>query len=124
MKRIIVFGVTLAALSMSAVLAKRLPPEEVAPIRSGDIEYRAPHDQMGCIEAWNTEPERLLWRRQIYVVRYALDLEPDVQDVFVTTIGLRGATLTVKNERDSEYELSLESLEVKVLKGSSVEEFK
>lgn len=74
---------------------------------------------MGCVEAW--QGKQLIWRRQIYVVKYDLDLEGDVQDVFITTMERKGKTLIVKNERDSEYHLDLESLEVKVTKGSLIE---
>jgi hypothetical protein len=121
MKRIIGFCIALAVLSVSTAPAKRSAPDEVTPIKSGDIEYRAPHGQMGCVEAWNVKQNDLIWRRQIYVVKYAIGLERDVQDVFITTIELKDKTLIVKNERKSEYELNLESFQVKVLKGSLVE---
>ena len=121
MKRIIVVFIVLAVLSVSVALTKRSVPDEVASIKSGDIEYRAPHSQMGCVEAWDTKRNELIWRRQIYVVRYTIGLERDVQDVFIKTIELKDKTLIVNNERKSEYELDLESLQVKVLKGSLVE---
>ena len=98
---------------------KRAAPKSVSPVISGKIEYRAPRDHMGCVEAW--QGKQLIWRRQIYVVKYDLDLEGDVQDVFITTMERKGKTLIVKNERDSEYHLDLESLEVKVTKGSLIE---
>lgn len=113
----IILGVLCAAIS----LAKRSAPDEVAPIESGNIEYRAPHGQMGCVEAWDIKRNELIWRRQIHVVKYTVGVERDVQDVFITTIALRDGILVVKNERGSEYELDVESLQVKVLKGSLVE---
>jgi len=53
-----------------------------------------------------------------------VDLERDVQDVFIQTMELKGDVLRITNERKSEYELDLESLEVKVVKGALVESFK
>ncbi len=105
--------------SASMAYADRADPKEVTPVVSGAIEYRAPQDQMGCVEAW--QGKDLVWRRQIYVVKYFIPLERDVQDEFITTIELKNNTLIVKNERDSEYHLDLTSLEVKVIKGSLIQ---
>lgn len=106
---------------VSVAWAKRSPPKDVAPVRSGAVELRVPHGQMGCIEAWDTEAKQLVWRRQIYAVRYDVELERDVQDVFIESIELQTGKLLVKNERGSTYELDLNSLEVKPVKGPLVE---
>ena len=79
-------------------------------------------NQMGCIEARNIQSGKLIWRCQVYIVKYDSDLEGDVQDVFIKNIKVKGNSLIVTNERKSEYQLNLNSLEVKVLKGSRVEE--
>lgn len=121
MQKIAILALTVSLLSASAAFAKRSAPEMVEPVRSGEIEFRAPHQQMGCVEAWDAKRDELLWRRQIYVVKYAVGLERDVQDVFVQSIVIKGDALVVKNERKSEYRLDLDSLEVTVLKGSLVE---
>jgi hypothetical protein len=93
----------------------------VKPVQSGEIEFRAPHSQAGYIEAWDVKRDELIWRRQIYVVKYTVGLERDVQDVFIKSIELKDHTLFVKNERKSEYQLDLDSLDVKVVKGALVE---
>ena len=107
--------IAFAVLVASVVYAKRAAPVDVTPVVSGSIEYRAPRDHMGSVEAWNAKSNKLIWRRQIYVVKYTL------QDVFIKTMKLKGGTLVVKNERGSEYELDLNTLEIKVLKGLLVE---
>lgn len=130
MKNKLIITVMLTALFLTAtstVLAKRAAPNEVKPITVGQIEYRAPMPtaagQMGYVEAWDTskEHDRLLWRRQIYAIEYDSNLERDVQDVFITSMKLKDNVLLITNERDSEYELDLKTLEVKVIKGSLVE---
>ncbi len=121
MKRPIIFLAALAALSVPSVYAKRGAPAKVQPVTIGGIEYRAPTSQMGCIEAWDTKSDEMVWRRQIYIVKYTVGLEQDIQDVFITTVGRKDKTLVVSNERKSEYELDLETLQVKVLKGALVE---
>jgi len=107
----------------SIAMAKRGAPKPVPPIKSGNIEYRVAHEHMGTVEAWDLAAKKMLWRKEIYTVKYDKRLETDVQDVFVTSISLKGTVLTVKNERGSEYELDLEALKVKLIKGKLVEEF-
>jgi hypothetical protein len=121
MKKIAILMFALSLLVTSVAFAKRSPPENVPPVRSGDVEFRVPHGQMGCLEAWNIKQNELLWRRQIYVVKYTVGLERDVQDVFIKSLELKDNSLLVKNERNSEYQLDLETLDVKVIKGALVE---
>ncbi len=106
----------------SAVVAKRAVPAPVAPVSRDGITYSAPRDQMGCVEA--RHGKKLIFRRQIYVVRYDLDLERDVQDVFIKTLKFKDDALIVTNEQDHQYRLDLKTLEVKVLTGSLVEQVK
>ena len=112
-------------LVLSESVAKRAVPSIVIPVQVGSIEYSAPHgklqNQMGCIEARNVGSGELLWRRQVYVVKYDPDLEGDVQDVYIKNIKIKGDSLMITNERKSEYQLNLNTLQVKVLKGSLVE---
>jgi hypothetical protein len=121
MKYRVVLVLALSLLFASAAFAKRSPPEKVEPIRAGGIEYRVPHNHMGCVESWDTARDELVWRRQVYAVRYDVELERDVQDVFIVSVEMRDKKLVVKNERSSEYQLDPNSLEVKVVKGALVE---
>ena len=109
--------------------AKRGAPAEVLPVTVGNIEYSAPHRngthrKKGLLEARVPKSGELIWSRQIYTVKYDLDLEGDVQDVFIKSITVEGNHLIITNERNSKYQLDLNSLEVKVIKGSWVEETK
>ena len=109
--------------------AKRGVPAEVLPVTVGNIEYSAPHrnhthKQMGFIEARDLKSGKLIWSRQIYVVKYDPDLVGDVQDVFIKSITVESNNLIITNERNSKYQLDLHSLEVIILKGSLVEETK
>ena len=109
--------------------AKRGAPMEVLPVKEGNIEYSAPHrngthKQMGFIEARDLKSGKLIWSRQIYAVKYDPDLEGDVQDVFIKSITVEGNNLIITNERNSKYQLDLNSLKVKVMQGSLVEETK
>lgn len=109
--------------------AKRGAPMEVLPVKVGNIEYSGPHrngthKQMGFIEARDLKSGKLIWSRQIYAVKYDPDLEGDVQDVFIKSITVEGNNLIITNERNSKYQLDLNSLKVKVIQGSLVEETK
>jgi hypothetical protein len=124
---VLALATTLAAAPV--LLAKRAAPGEVAPVRHEGIEFRAPLNQMGSVEAWDLAAGELIWRRQVYVIRWVPSLERDVQDVFIKALEIKslepkGTALIVRNERGSEYLLNLATLEVKVLKGSLVESFR
>jgi hypothetical protein len=121
MKKIAAVMIVLSLLSTPMVFAKRAAPAQVAAVRIGEMELRAPTSQLGCIEAWDTKHNELLWRRQIYVVRYTAGLERDVQDVFIRSMEMKDNVLIVTNENQSEYVLNLETLEVRVNKGALIE---
>ena len=100
--------------------ARRGAPAEVLPVTVGNIEYSAPHRngthrKMGLLEARDLKSGKLIWSRQIYAVKYDPDLEGDVQDVFIKSITAEGNHLIITNERNSKYQLDLNSLEVKVI---------
>jgi hypothetical protein len=59
MKKALLFCIALSMLSVSIAGVKRSAPQEVAPIKSGGTEYRAPHGQMGCVEAGDTDRNEL-----------------------------------------------------------------
>ena len=123
-KFIAIYLVTLLFIWFSASSAKRALPQEVKPIMHKGIEYRAPHDYMGCIEAWDIKSKEITWRKQVYVIKHVIGVERDVQDVFIKSIKLSGNSLVIINEKGFEYKLDLKSLEVKVIKGSLAVEFK
>ncbi len=108
-----------ATLMVLSAHAKRGAPKKVLPIVYQGVEYRAPEEHMGMVEAWGVKSNRLIWRRQIYVVKY-LELETDVQWVFITKMKANDGSLIIENERGYKYALDLQSLEVKVIKGKSV----
>ncbi|MEI6809929.1 MAG: hypothetical protein WCN95_14520 [bacterium] len=93
-------------------------------VRDG-IQYSAPRDRPGFVVATWIKTKREIWSRQIYVIKhdYKLGLEEDVQMIFITSLELGEGVLKVRNEQGSEFELNLETLAVKVLKGTSVIDF-
>ncbi len=111
----------LAALAATA-LAKRAAPKPVEPVAKDGIEYSAPVDREGFVVATWTKTKREIWSRQIYVIKheYKLGLEADVQTCFITALELADGTIKIKNEQGSEFEMDIDKLEVKVLKGRAV----
>lgn len=124
MKYVPLLMLAFCLLVVAPALAKRSPPAKVAPVKSGEVEYRVPHDKMGCVEAWDIRSDQLIWRKQVYVVRFDLELERDVQDVFITSVEVQKGKLLVKNERESAYHVELETLQVTAAKGPLVEQVK
>ncbi len=100
--------------------AKRMAPKEVSPIQKNGVEYSAPIEKEGFVVATWIETKKVIWARQIYVIKYEhkKGLEGDVQTCFITNLELKDGKLRIVNERMSEFELDPKTLEVKVLKGS------
>jgi|GEM_PF-2841658 len=47
------------------------------------IEYRAPWQQVGMVEAWHKNKNRMIWRKQIYVIRYNIHKKKGTQKVTI-----------------------------------------
>ena len=92
--------------------AKRAAPEAVEPVTVHGITYSAPPDAIGFVVARNASSGRELWRQRIYSVRINPALERDVQDLFITTLKVRGGTLLVTNERGEHFVLNLQTRRV------------
>jgi len=67
---------------------------------------------MGFVVASDASSHRELWRQQIYTVRLKPTLERDVQDVFITSLTLRGGSLIITNERGERFALDLSTRRV------------
>jgi hypothetical protein len=122
-----VFLICTWLLAILVTEAKRGAPVEVLPVKVGNIEYSVPHrngtqKQMGYLNARDVKSGKLIWSRQIYAVKYDPNMERDIQDIFITSITVQGNHLFITNERNSKYQLDLKTFEVKVIKGSWVEE--
>lgn len=122
MKKLIVLTGLLFLLYMPQAEAKRRAPLKITPVQAGLSEFQAPHEQMGFIVARDNHMNTLLWKRQIYVVKYIPGVEKDVQDVFIKKMHKKDHYLFITNEKGSEYRLDLKTLKVKVVVGQLVEQ--
>jgi outer membrane protein assembly factor BamB len=114
---VIIAMVVLGILPTSS-FAKRLPPPAVEPISRNSVIYSEYGED--SILATDKKTGEQIWKRQIYVVKHMPGLEPDVQACFITKISLKDNKLIVTNEEGYRYELNIDTLEVKVLKGAMV----
>lgn len=89
--------------------AKRGRAPVVPPVEIGGVEYRAPNtvDTEGCIEAWDTRTDTLLWRKKVYHTLWIPFTEEDTQWVFIKsmTVGPSGNELIVVNEDGGTYKV-------------------
>ncbi len=109
----------------STSFAKRLSPKPVPSIVSGDYEYTVPHVYKldlhgdspirgGVILVRDVKTKEPLWAFQVYETKYDLELEKDVQDVFITKMEIieingLGNVLTVTDELERTYEVDPDS---------------
>ena len=120
--KIAFYTCTLVLLLASVVMAKRAAPKDVPPIITDNATYSAPHVRMpqfsmrnpGFVEAHHPKTKKLLWRIQIYNIKYDPALEQDVQDVFIKTMSLdkKNNSLLISDERSRTYVLDLTTKKV------------
>ena len=92
--------------------AKRTVPRAVEPVSVHGVTYSAPATAMGFVVASDALSGRELWRQRIYRIRVDPSLERDVQDVFITSLTLRGSSLVIANEHGERYALDLSTRKV------------
>ena len=100
------------AASADIAVAKRAAPAPVEPVTVRGVTYSAPQDAMGFVVATNASSAQELWRQRIYAIRIDPALERDVQDVFITSLRIRGGALFVANERGERFVLDLRTRKV------------
>jgi hypothetical protein len=87
--------------------AKRTVPRAVEPVTVHGVTYSAPATAMGFVVASDASSGRELWRQRIYRISVNPSLERDVQDVFITSLTLRGGSplsrTSTKNVTPSTY---------------------
>lgn len=118
---VFLFLFTLCAATPS--FSKRMPSPHVQPIVKDGIEYSAPPDSIGFVVAsWMNENEEKqeIWRRQIYTIKYKHDIEYCLQEVYIEGLKFDNGKLIILNEAGGQFELDIDSLDVKVISGESV----
>ncbi len=129
MRKIIFLVVIIGLISFlfcSFAEADRAAPKEVEPVIYDGIKYIAPHwgvfegkeQNGGYIEAYDIKTGKKLWELKVYEIKYESFLEPDVQDVFITSLKIEDGKLIVVNEKGDEYEVDLEKKRVEKRKFS------
>jgi len=103
---------------------EKLLPENIAIIDNGikyipNSYYDSTKGRTFYIEAWDIMSGKKLWEQKIYEIKYNLSLEQDVQDVFITSLRIEKGKLIIKNEKDEEYTLDLNTKEVEQNSASS-----
>ncbi|PWU18398.1 MAG: hypothetical protein C5B50_09425 [Verrucomicrobia bacterium] len=93
----------------TAAFAKRAAPHPVPPVIWHGIEYRAPLDHMGHVQAFDQASGRLLWDSTVYHVLIVPWCEEDVQWVFVSSMQIQDGKLLVRNEKGESFELDLKT---------------
>jgi hypothetical protein len=119
-RRLLIGGILLV--TAASAMAKRLPPAPVEPVVAEGVTYVAPQVTPGyleahgvppcppgCVEAWEENTGKLLWRVQVYEVPYDTHLERDVQDVFIRSLKTEDGHLLVENERGARFSVDLRS---------------
>jgi hypothetical protein len=111
----------LTVLGPNLASAKVPAPPEVPPVVDGTVRYEAPpfdtpcdpHQNGGCVVAYDNTTNEQLWALKVYCTRYDPGLEQDVQDVFITSLTMDSQQqLQVANQRGQHFTISPATLEV------------
>lgn len=92
--------------------AVRVSPSFVQPLTHNGITYSAPHQRMGYVVASDAKTGNELWSVRVYGVEYGRAAEGDLEDVYITSLSIKDATLIVTNERGHEFSIDLKTREV------------
>jgi hypothetical protein len=109
-----------AVLVPCLALADRLRPAEVPPVVDGNVRYEAPHGGFGnpgnpcgqiggCVVAYDSTTDALLWSVKVCCISYDPNLEQDVQWVFITSLSFENGQLLVTNESGLHFAIDLQS---------------
>jgi outer membrane protein assembly factor BamB len=90
------------------VFASRNAPAEIAPILYNNIKIIAENsspDNMGIVQAYDTNTNELIWSTKVYEVDMKPNIEEDTQWVFISEMKIDGDKLIVVNEKREVYTL-------------------
>jgi hypothetical protein len=87
--------------------AKRVPPPRIEPLIYKGIKFIAPSERMGYVEAWDIATDRKVWEKKVYTIFINPFLEPDVQWVFIVSLGIKDGRLLVIDERGRRYNITI-----------------
>ena len=107
--RLVTWALVIATFLMQGeVSAARLAPKPVPPLLYAGMEYRAPHERMGHVEAWDIRTGKRLWENKVYSIWVPpWGAREDSEYVFITGLHVEGSKLIVTNEAGREYKVDL-----------------
>lgn len=106
---LIAFLIVYCLINPAQVFASRaFAPVKITPIIYKDAKIVAENnspENMGIIQAFDINTNKLLWSKQVYKVRMKPNVEADTQWVFIKDIKIEGDKLVVINEKQKTYTL-------------------
>jgi hypothetical protein len=98
----------------TTAVAKRIPPEPVAPVVANGIRYSAEGDGRDqYVVATDATTGKELWRGKVFHTRIHFWVEEDVQWVFITHLKLVNNALFVRDEKARCYSADLNTHRVR-----------
>lgn len=95
----------LSCIYTNEIFARRVAPQQAEPIHYNGVIYSSRYDHGGIIEARDKNTKKLLWKKQIYFVKYHKHVEKDIQEIFITKIIPMKRYILIMNEKNETYKL-------------------
>lgn len=106
---LIVFLLVFYFICTAQVFASRSSlPAKISPVIYNDLRIVAENnssDNMGIVQAFNVNTNKLIWSKKIYKVKIKSGIEEDTQWIFIKEIKIYNDKLLVVNESNKIYEV-------------------
>jgi len=106
---LIVFLLAFCLICTVQVFASRISlPAKISPVIYNDLRIVAENnssDNMGIVQAFNVNTNKLIWSKKIYKVKIKSGIEEDIQWIFIKEIKIDNDKLLVVNESNKIYEV-------------------
>lgn len=115
MKKFMIYIIALMVVYYATTVhAEHVTPKPVTPVIKDGIEYSAPLDLylMGYVVAKDIKTNSVIWKRQIYEVKFEGEgeiPESDALERYITNLAIEGENLLIVNERWQRFKLNLKT---------------
>lgn len=93
-------------MTTQSVSAKISGTPEPAKINYNGLDFFAPQNHMGYVEAWDKDNKKV-WEKELYKVEIDPNLEADVQWVFINKLEILDGMLIATNDKNEKYSVDM-----------------
>jgi len=93
-------------MTTQSVSAKIVGTQEPTNVNYSGLDFSAPQNHMGYVEAWDKDNNKV-WEKELYKVEIDPNLETDVQWVFINKLEILDGMLIATNDKNENFTIDL-----------------